>query len=100
MDNLTRIRRIRSHTGLARFIAQLSDDPVAYIARSQVSAIPSPYRYSPTVQVWDWNGRKVAWFETSHRCYDVYEVPSTASLFETEEAATEFEIAAEVERRR
>lgn len=38
---IQRIKRIPSHSGHARFIAEISEEPVGYIQRQQ--QIPSPY---------------------------------------------------------
>jgi hypothetical protein len=59
---------------LARFIAELDDEPCGTIERAQCAHIPSPYHYSHARYVWNWNGRKVTWFETRHKHYEVYEV--------------------------
>lgn len=71
---LKRLKRIRSHTGHAHFIAECDADAVGKIPR-QVD-IPSPYAYSPDWHVWfhEILGSVVI-IETSHRCFDVFEVP-------------------------
>lgn len=73
---MKRIKTITSYTGLARWLAEVSDEPVTHLMREQVAHIPSPYAYSPTVLVWDWNGRNVVYFETRHKRYEVFEVPA------------------------
>jgi hypothetical protein len=90
--SLTRIATIRSHAGLARFIATLSDEPVAYLARVQVEEIPSPYRYSPVVAVYVRGEERVVWFETAHRRYEVFRVAPELLSFATEEEATEWHV--------
>jgi hypothetical protein len=69
-----KLRTIRSHSGLARFIAECSEEPVAYAPRCETDSIPSPYRYSSVTAVYEWNGRHVVWFETAHRRFEVYAI--------------------------
>jgi hypothetical protein len=96
------IKTIRSHTGYARYNATLewSDDRedcivYGYLATCQCDGIPSPYAYSPAQEVnIDEQGRKVVLFETSHRCYQVFEVLPQTKIFATDDAATEFHIRA------
>ena len=70
---LKRIKRIRSHAGHARFLAECAEEAMGWIPRQE--DIPSPYAYSPEWPVEDWNGKPVVIRETSHRCYDVFLVP-------------------------
>lgn len=84
--DIKRIKRIPSHSGHARFIAATSDEPVGYIPRQQ---IPSPYAYSPVHTIWQWRGKNVFVVETSHRQYDVFEVPPTLTIEADEEIAVE-----------
>ena len=70
---LKRIKRIRSHTGHARFLAECAEEPMGWIPCQP--DIPSPYAYSQEWTVWEWQGRAVMIRETSHRCFDVFEVP-------------------------
>lgn len=74
---MTPIRTIRSHAGLARWLAELSEEPIGEIARPD---IPSPYHFSHTVNVWDWNGKAVFWRETSHKVYRIYGVPHDVAI--------------------
>lgn len=69
---MTRIKRIRSHTGHAQFLAQCLEEPVREIPRDE--SIPSPYHFSSTHSVWNWNGVDVIIVETAHRCFDVFRV--------------------------
>jgi hypothetical protein len=85
---LTKIKTIRTHVGLSRWLAEVSEEPIGYLARCQVADIPSPYAYSPTKPVWNWNGKDVIWSETKHRHYEVFEVPAEFGVFRTEEAAS------------
>jgi len=89
---MKRIKRIRSHTGYARFLAETSEEPTGYLARVQIEEIPSPYRYSPTVAIDEWNGKQVIHLETSHRCYDVFEVHPELLRFKTEDAAADWHV--------
>lgn len=67
-------KTIRSHAGLARFMAALDAraEPVAYVAR--VEGVPSPYSYSPTWPVYSLGGKLLFVRETSHRVFDVFPV--------------------------
>lgn len=71
---LKRIKVIGSHTGVARFFAEASEESIGSIAARP--EIPSPYRYSPEWAVWEWQGRKVVIVEVAHRRYEVFEVPA------------------------
>src|SRR5262245_7372336 len=89
---LTRIERIRSHAGKARYSATLDyDTPLGYIPRQ--ADIPSPYMFSATWTVWRHvpSGTPVVIIETSHRCYDVFRVDGP--LYMTETAATNASLA-------
>lgn len=85
---MKRVKVINSHAGLARWLAETAEDPIGYLARCQTRDIPSPYCYSPTVQILNWNGKPVVWFEVSHKRYEIYEVPDTMHTFSTDAAAT------------
>lgn len=87
---LTRIKTITSHRGYAAFLAECSEEPVAWLARVQVEEIPSPYAYSPTVAILERNGQRVCTFETAHRRYEAYTVPAEMLTFATEEAAADW----------
>ena len=94
-SSLKRIKTITSHAGLARFYAECDDagegKAIAYLARCQIEEIPSPYRYSPTVTIGLWNGKRVVVFETRHRHYEIFEVPANFLTFQTDEAATDWD---------
>jgi hypothetical protein len=75
---LTRIKRVRSHSGYARFLADTSAKPIGEIPRQR--DIPSPYASGPNHLVYNWRGRPIITVETAHRCYDVFEVPIGAVL--------------------
>ena len=90
---LTKLKTIRSHVGLARFLAECEGDPevpVGYLARAQVADIPSPYRYSSTVPIDLWNGKLIVWFEVAHKKYEIYEVPANFMKFVRQEAAEDW----------
>jgi hypothetical protein len=79
---MTRIKRITSHAGYGRYLANeiMSDENGAAIIAGYIPRqkdIPSPYAYSPTHIVWlDVHGRTVIIVETKHKTYDVFGVPS------------------------
>lgn len=86
---MKRIKTINSHTGLARFLAEVEsreDGERVFLAREHTKHIPSPYRYSPSTSVYRWNGKNVVWFETRHKRYEVFEVPASLPLLTAEEA--------------
>jgi hypothetical protein len=87
--SLKKIKTINSHTGFANWLIQVDEEPVGFLARFQVRDIRSPYRYSPTCQILNWDGRQVVWFETSHKRYEIFEVPSDMQRFVSDEEATE-----------
>lgn len=68
---MMRIKKINSHVGKARYLAECSDDPIGFIPRQK--DIPSPYVYSQTHVVWRHeNGRQIFIVETSHKKYEVF----------------------------
>lgn len=94
------LHTIRSHSGLARFMAGLENDGkiVGYIARQAM--IPSPYAYSPVHNVYECGGRNVIIVETKHRNYEVFEVLAGEKIAKTEEELTPPAVAAAIERLR
>jgi hypothetical protein len=90
---MKKVKTITSHAGYGRWMAECMDEPVGYIARSQVAHIPSPYAYSPCRAVYEWNGKYVVSFETRHKRYEVFELPDDMKIYETDEEATEAYIA-------
>jgi hypothetical protein len=89
---MQRIKTIRSYNGLATWLAGVSDRPTVYLARVQCEEIPSPYAYSPSVRVLNWLGRSVVYFETSHRRFEVFEVPANLLRFKSDQEATDWHI--------
>jgi hypothetical protein len=89
---MKRLKVINSHSGLARWLAETSGDAIGYLPRKSAADIASPYRYSPIIAVQDWNGRRVAWFETRHKRYEIFEIPANTVLM-TESEATELQVA-------
>lgn len=70
----TTLKTIRSHVGMSRFLAEVSDEPVREIPRD--ANIPSPYAYSPTHNVWQWGNREIIIVETSHKVYKIFDANS------------------------
>lgn len=75
---LQRIKRITSHSGHARFLAECEEHPAGEIHCQP--DIPSPYAYSSTWTVYERMGRLVLIRETAHKQYDVFEVPRSLLL--------------------
>ena len=71
---LQRVKRITSHAGYARFLAECEDTPHSIPRQAD---IPSPYAYSPAWDVLDYQGKHVVVRETAHKRYDVFVVPAT-----------------------
>lgn len=72
---LRRIKRIRSYAGHARYLCDVSEEPIGEIPRQR--DIPSPYAFGPTHIVWQHIERgPIVIVETAHRCYDVFAVPA------------------------
>lgn len=91
--SLPRLKTITSYSGYARWIAETSDEPVAFLARAQVADIPSPYAYSPSKAIYEWKGKRVVSFETAHRRYEIFEVPADWTVFTSDAVATDHHIA-------
>lgn len=81
----TVLKTINSHRGYGQFIMELPEEPEGWIPR--VKAIPSPYAYSPTDAVYIWKGKKVITRETSHKKYQVFEVPGDVHIYDNEHDA-------------
>lgn len=102
---LVKIKTINSQAGIFRFLDECDEKEVGYVARKQVWHIPSPYAYSPVKRVLAWNGKtdglhwkkKIVWFETRHRHYEVFEIPDDFQVFSTDEEAEEFNFRKEIE---
>jgi hypothetical protein len=96
--SLPRIKTITSHPGLSRFLAECDqrDDGLCeihgWLARVQVEDIPSPYASSPTKVIYCWHGKQIIYFETSHKRYEVFQVPAQLLRFDTDEKATDWHI--------
>lgn len=74
--NATRIKRINSHAGHARFLAMCK---ITSKRIPRVREIPSPYAYSPDHTLFiDDKGRHVFIVETAHKQYDVFLSPYSA----------------------
>ena len=80
-----RLKVVRGHAGMARFCAELGRD-LGYIPRQD---IPSPYAYSPTHIVSDWQGQPVIVVETAHRRHEVFLVPPYTKIYRRDKDATD-----------
>ncbi len=90
---LKRLKTITSYAGHARFLARV-EGTGEYLARCDVADISSPYRYSPSIEILEhqFDGKKVVIFETSHRRYEVFEVPAQMRRFTSDDAATDYHV--------
>src|SRR6266478_9173651 len=86
-----RIKRINSHVGYSRFLAQTKETG-RYLARVQTEEIPSPYAYSPSVRILDYCDIPCVVFETSHKIYDVFSIPTNLLTFKNDDEATDWHI--------
>lgn len=75
---LKRIKRITSHSGHARFLAECEEEPAGEIPRQY--DIPSPYSYAYIWPVYQRMGKLVLIRETAHKQFDVFEVPRSLLL--------------------
>ena len=72
----TRIKRITSHAGHARFLATVK---ITSKRIPRIAEISSPYAYSPDHTLYlDDKGRYLLIVETAHRQYDVFLSPYAA----------------------
>jgi hypothetical protein len=74
-----RVKRITSHVGLGRYMANdlVGEEGVATIVGEIPRIVRAAYAYSPEHPVFETHaGKKVFIVETSHKRYDVFEVPS------------------------
>lgn len=78
MNKLTRIKVITGYAPLARFLAEMEEGYVGEIPR----VIPTPYSYSQTHVVMNWQGTPVIVAETRHRRYEVFQVEGPISPLE------------------
>jgi hypothetical protein len=73
-----RIKRITSHSGHARYLAGLTSTT---LVTPRIAAIPSPYAFSATHQVYQNElGQYVIIVETAHKQYDVFRLNKNAPL--------------------
>ena len=84
-NTLRRVKVISGYASHARFNAECKWTG-GYIPRQD--AIPSPYCYSPTHQCFTWRGMTCILVETSHRRYEVFEVPADRYVHRFDRDAT------------
>lgn len=88
-EDWKRVKRMKSHTDHARFLAEAEEEPAGYVANHHSAHIPSPYAHSPSHTVYKHKGKNVILKETAHRQFDVHEVPEGVKIHPTHEAAAE-----------
>ena len=83
------LKTINTHSGHARFLAELDRDSVdpelyaeiGYINRDDIpSECRDRYHFAPDYGVAMWNGKKVFVSEISNRCFKVFEIPDSIPL--------------------
>jgi hypothetical protein len=77
---LQRIKRIKSHVGHFRFLAECENEGQLSGFIERQKDIPSPYAYSPTHGVFVYRGKNVILVETAHKTFDVFEVPASIEI--------------------
>ncbi len=82
-----RLRTITSHVGISRWLAETKD--FGWIPRQYRDNIPSPYSCGPTSFVFLWNDKRVIYSETSHKRYEIFELPSDMKVFASDAEALE-----------
>ena len=87
------LKTIRSYTGVAQWLTEVSKQPHAWLALSEINQIASPYAYSPTRGIYIWKGKEVIGIETAHRKFQVFEVPAAMVSYATDAEATDAYIA-------
>lgn len=66
---MQRIKKINSHSGYARFLAEVEET-----GRTIPRVIQEPYCFSPEQTVYRYKGKDVVVVEAAHRRYEVWEV--------------------------
>jgi hypothetical protein len=73
----TALKTITSHSGHARFLAEV--DFVGLTKR--IEGVPSPYSFGHEDAVYSWRMGLVFIRETSHKRFQVFEVPAGAEVY-------------------
>jgi len=81
-----RIRVMRSYRALSHFYQQVTERE-RWISAHHVRHIPSPYSYSPTRRVLEYEGWNVIVVETAQRRFEVFVVPEGVTIHDTDQAA-------------
>ena len=89
---MKKLKTITSHTGLSGAgLGTRRSGSIGFAPRCVTAAIPSPYRYSPSIAVQLWKDKPVVWFEVAHKRYQVFEAPDV--IYPTDEEATRHHLA-------
>jgi len=78
-DPTKSFKKITSHSGLARFLSETKDTNLEI---DRIPGIKSPYAYSPRWPVYEYKNKLIFIRETSHKYYEVFNVPANAMLHE------------------
>jgi hypothetical protein len=90
---MKRIKTLRSHTAHARWIAECDwgtddDMKIAGYLPSHLMPMRPRYHSAPCFAAFVWRGQPHLTIETSHRCYEVWQIDADA-LCATDEEATD-----------
>jgi len=84
------IKKITGYAADCRFWQDVSEKSAGYVIKP--IGIPSPYAFSLTSIVYEYNGHKIIHIETAHRTYNVFDV-SGMTIYATEELAQDAALA-------
>jgi hypothetical protein len=80
------LKTIPSHSGKARWLAEVDPDPDAKPDGNWIefpsNLIPSPYYYSKYRMTYNWNGQEVICVETSHKRFEIIKVPDNVKRYD------------------
>lgn len=85
------LKTLTTYGAKSDFYSETGDN-IGYVVNPR--HIPSPYSYSPTRAVYTWRGQKVIIMDTKHKYFEVIAVPSSETIYKTDEQATGAFIAA------
>ena len=81
---MKRLKKIVGYTAQARFVANL-EQADGFVPSDP--SIPSPYAFTTTRTLQRYRGKLVVMYETAQRTWEVFELPRSAAIYRTEDAA-------------